>query len=73
MNISFPETESGDDKTMDKTLLNEVCRELCEIAGEDNMLETYRLFKGQQISFPMRLSDPKMLRKLDLYSHSFAE
>lgn len=61
--ISFLEIETGDDKTMDKNLLNEVYIELCEIAGEENMLKIYRLFKGQQISFPMRLYDPKLLRK----------
>ena len=47
---------------MDKDILNEVYRELYEIIGEESMFKVYGLLRGQQISFPMRLYDPKLLR-----------
>ena len=42
----------------DSALLNSVYKELSEKLGIDTAIEIYRLFKGQQISFPVRLYDP---------------
>jgi len=43
--------------------LNSVYSELSEKFGMDTTLEIYRMFKGQQISFPTRFFDPKVIRK----------
>ena len=48
---------------MDKNLLNEVYKEVWDAVGEDNMLYIYKLFKGQQVTFPMRLYNSKMIRE----------
>ena len=47
---------------MDKNILNEVYKELYDAIGEEAMFMVYNLFRGQQINFPMRLYDPKLLR-----------
>ena len=39
----------------DKELYNAVYKDICEIAGIDAMYKIYLNFKGQQISFPVRL------------------
>ena len=44
-------------------LLNSVYSELSEKFGMDTALELYRMFKGQQISFPVKFFDPKVIRK----------
>jgi len=45
-------------------LLNTVYREISEKLGMDTALEIYRMFKGQQISFPMRFFNPAVIQKL---------
>lgn len=54
---------------MDKNILNEVYKELYDAIGEEAMLRVYNLFRGQQINFPMRLYDPKLLSKAIVSSH----
>ena len=44
-------------------LLNTVYREISEKLGMDTALEIYRMFKGQQISFPVRFFNPAMIQK----------
>jgi len=44
-------------------LLNSVYREVSEKLGMDTALEIYRMFKGQQISFPVRFFNPVMIQK----------
>ena len=44
-------------------LLNTVYREVSEKLGMDTALEIYRMFKGQQISFPVRFFNPEMIQK----------
>ena len=39
-------------------LLNAVYKEISEKLGMDTAMEIYRMFKGQQISFPMRFFNP---------------
>lgn len=50
---------------MDKKseLYNTVYREISEIVGLEATLKIYLRFKGQQISFPVRLYNPKMIRQ----------
>ena len=43
-------------------LLNSVYREISEKLGMDIALEIYRMFKGQQISFPVRFFNPAMTK-----------
>jgi len=43
-------------------LYNTVYREMCEIVGLDATLKIYLRFKGQQVSFPVRLYNPHMIQ-----------
>lgn len=45
-------------------LLNAVYREVSEKMGMDAAMEIYRMFKGQQISFPTRFFNPAMIRQV---------
>ena len=48
----------------DPELLNTVYKEISENLGMDTALEIYRMFKGQQISFPMRFFNPQRIQKI---------
>ena len=43
-------------------LYYEVYRELSELVGEEGMQRIFFAFHGQQISFPLHLYDPRLLR-----------
>lgn len=45
-------------------MLNEVYKTVSEQLGMDAALELYRLFRGQQISFPTRFFDPEAVRRV---------
>ena len=45
-------------------LLNAVYKEVSEKMGMDAAMEIYRMFKGQQISFPTRFFNPAVIRKV---------
>ena len=47
----------------DPELLNTVYKEVSEKLGMDTAMEIYRMFKGQQISFPMRFFNPTRIQK----------
>ena len=47
----------------DPELLNAVYKEVSEKLGMDTAMEIYRMFKGQQISFPVRFFNPKVIRQ----------
>lgn len=47
----------------DNELLNHVYREISEALGTDAAIEIYRLFKGQQITFPVRFFNPQCIRQ----------
>ena len=44
-------------------LYNEIYKEINEIVGLDAMLELYLRFKGQQITFPVRLYNPALIQQ----------
>lgn len=44
-------------------LLNAVYKEVSEKLGMDTAMEIYRMFKGQQISFPMRFFNPERIQR----------
>ena len=44
-------------------LLNTVYKEISEKLGMEIALEIYRMFKGQQISFPVRFFNPAIIQK----------
>lgn len=46
----------------DSELLNNVYREISENLGMDVAISIYKMFKGQQITFPTRLFNPKRIR-----------
>lgn len=48
----------------DPELLNSVYKEVSEKLGMDTAMEIYRMFKGQQISFPVRFFNPERIRKI---------
>ena len=45
-------------------LLNAVYEEISEKLGMDTAMEIYRMFKGQQISFPMRFFNPAKIQQM---------
>lgn len=47
----------------DPELLNSVYKEVSEKLGMDTAMEIYRMFKGQQISFPMRFFNPVRIQQ----------
>ena len=48
----------------DRQMLHPVYREISEKLGLDAAKELYQMFKGQQISFPVRLMDPQKVQKV---------
>jgi Mor family transcriptional regulator len=48
----------------DIELLNTVYREISEKLGMDTATEIYRMFKGQQINFPVRFFNPTRIRQI---------
>lgn len=46
----------------DGQMLNSVYKEISEKLGIDAAVELHRLFKGQQISFPVRLLEPEKVQ-----------
>lgn len=50
-------------------LLNSVYKEISEKLGMDTAMEIYRMFKGQQISFPMRFFNPVRIQKCILQEY----
>lgn len=44
-------------------VLNTVYKEISEKLGMDTAMEIYRMFKGQQISFPIRFFNPEMIKR----------
>lgn len=53
----------------DPELLNTVYKEVSEKLGMDTAMEIYRMFKGQQISFPMRFFNPARIQKCILQEY----
>ena len=50
----------------DPELLNAVYKEISEKLGMDTAMEIYRMFKGQQINFPVRLFSPVRIQQIIL-------
>ena len=48
----------------DSELLNTVYREISEKLGMDVAMEIYRLFKGQQINFPVRFFNSTRIQQV---------
>ena len=44
-------------------LYNDIYREISEIVGLEATLKIYLRFKGQQVSFPVRLYNPQMIQQ----------
>jgi Mor family transcriptional regulator len=53
------------DEAMEKEseLYNNVYKEISEIVGLDATLKIYLRFKGQQVSFPVRLYNPQLIQQ----------
>ncbi len=50
--------------TVASDLLNAVYGEIGEKIGLDIAIEIYRMFRGQQINFPVRLFNPSKIRQM---------
>ena len=50
-------------------LLNTIYKEISEKLGMETAMEIYRMFKGQQVSFPMRLYSPRHIQKIILQEY----
>ena len=48
----------------DPELLNSVYKEISEKLGMDTAMGIYQLFRGQQVSFPMRFFNTECIRKI---------
>ena len=48
----------------DPELLNSVYKEISEKLGMDAAMDIYQLFKGQQVTFPMRFFNAECIRKI---------
>lgn len=48
----------------DPKLLNGVYKEISEKLGTDTAMDIHQMFKGQQVSFPIRFFDPACIQKL---------
>ena len=55
----------GEVETMKKEteLYNNIYKEISEMVGLDATLKIYLRFKGQQVSFPVRLYNPQMIQQ----------
>lgn len=48
----------------DPELLNAVYKEISEKLGMDTAMSIYQMFKGQQISFPVRFFNPAKIQQI---------
>lgn len=48
----------------DPELLNSVYKEISEKLGMDTAMDIYQLFKGQQVTFPMRFFNVECIREI---------
>ena len=48
----------------DPELLNAVYKEVSEKLGMDTAMSIYQMFKGQQISFPVRFFNPEKIKQI---------
>lgn len=48
----------------DPELLNMIYKEISEKMGMDAAIDIYQMFRGQQVTFPMRLFDADCIRKI---------
>lgn len=53
----------------DSDMLNSVYKEISEQLGMDTAIEIYRMFKGQQVCFPMRFFHPARIRRCILQEY----
>ena len=63
--VHFDTQTASEEENVDKEteLYNAVYKEISEIVGLDATLKIYLRFKGQQISFPVRLYNPNMIQQ----------
>ena len=55
--------EEVNDLKKEVELYNDIHREISEIIGLEATLKIYLRFKGQQVSFPVRLYNPQMIQQ----------
>ena len=48
----------------DTELLNTIYREIAERLGIDTAMDIYQMFKGQQITFPVRFLNPTRIQQI---------
>ena len=56
-------SEEVNDLKKEVELYNDIYREISEIVGLEDTLKLYLRFKGQQVSFPVRLYNPQMIQQ----------
>ena len=63
--VHFDTQTASEEENVDKEteLYNAVYKEISEIVGLDATLKIYLRFKGQQISFPVRLYNPNLIQQ----------
>lgn len=53
----------------DPELLNAVYREISERLGMDTAMDIYHMFRGQQVSFPVRFFNPVCIQRIILQEY----
>lgn len=53
----------------DPELLNAVYKEISEKLGMDTAMSIYQMFKGQQISFPVRFFNPEKIKQIIVHEY----
>ena len=48
----------------DSELLNSIYKEIADILGMDIAMDIYKMYKGQQITFPMRFFNPARIQQI---------
>lgn len=61
--LNLPQ-EVGQMAQKDPELLNTIYKEISEKMGMDAAMDIYQLFKGQQVTFPMRFFNADCIRKI---------
>ena len=48
----------------DSELLNTIYKEIADTLGMDTAMDIYKMYKGQQITFPMRFFNPARIQRI---------
>ena len=62
-----------DDMKKETELYNNIYKEISELVGLDATLKIYLRFKGQQVTFPVRLYNPQLIQQNVIKEYELAQ